>query len=68
MTKQTAQAVLQRKIGSTVYNVRIYTRPDTGETIHEKVLRLIKNDLKLSARNATMEPLQADWLPERSSL
>jgi hypothetical protein len=68
MKKQTAQATLRKRIGSTVYNVNIYTNPEAGETINDKILRIIRNDLNLTTRNATMDLPQTGRLPERSSL
>ena len=57
--------VLKRTIGSTTYKVRIHFDTAAKETLEDKIRRLIKNDLQNSQKNATMEPLQADWLPER---
>ena len=59
--------VLRRRIGSTTYRVRIFFNPDAKETLDDKVLRLLKNELQSSPENATMKPLQAGWLSERSS-
>ena len=43
-TEQTAP-VLIRKIGKTTYMVGIYFSPTSKETMDDKVLRLIKNDI-----------------------
>ena len=32
----------RRRIGSTVYNVAVFTKEDTGDTVEEKVLRLVR--------------------------
>ena len=48
-TEQTAP-VLVRKIGKTTYMVGIHFSQTSKETIDDKVLRLIKNDI----RNAAM--------------
>ena len=60
--------VLHRRIGSTLYRVGIEFNPNAKEALDDKILRLLKNDLRTAGENATMEPLQADWLPERGSL
>jgi len=70
------QFVFNRRIGSTLYKVNVYSC-DAGleansnelkrETLEQKVLRLMKNDLHYTLRNATIEPLQAGWLSERGS-
>ena len=58
---------LQRQIGSTTFKVGIYFKEDATETLNEKVIRLLKNDLNYSGENAMLEPLQAGWLSERGS-
>ena len=57
-----------KRIGSTVYKVYVHFNEEGKETLSEKTLRLMKNDLQVSQKNTTMEPLQAGWLPERGSL
>ncbi len=59
--------VLRRRIGSTTYRARVFFNPEAKETLDDKVLRLLKNELQSSPENATMKPLQAGWLSERSS-
>ena len=60
--------VLQRRIGSTTFKVNVHFNKASRETLEEKVLRLMKNDLSFVLENVTMKPLQADWLSERGSL
>ena len=60
--------VLHRRIGSTTYRVRLHFNPESKETLDDKVLRLLKNDLNLSPSHATMGLSQTGRLPERSSL
>jgi hypothetical protein len=60
--------VLQRRIGSTTYRVRLHFNPNAKETLNEKVQRLLKNDLQSAPDSVKMESLQADWLSERGSL
>ena len=60
--------VLHRQIGSTTYRVRLHFNPNAKETLDEKVLRLLKNELQTAPDNAIMESLQACCLPERGSL
>ena len=59
--------VMQRRVGSTVYNIGIYFTPEAKETLEDKVRRLLKNDLQIAPENAIMKPLQAGWLSERGS-
>ena len=60
--------VLSRRIGSTIYNIGIYFNPEATETLDDKALRLINNDLNLAPQNVTMGLSQTGWLPEGSSL
>ena len=62
-----ANHTLQRKIGSTLYKVNIYFKNTNLETLEEKILRLIKNDLNFTEKNAKIKLLQAGWLSEGSS-
>ena len=59
---------IQRRIGSTTFKVNVHFNQASRETLEEKALRLMKNDLKFSHKNGKMKPLQAGWLPERGSL
>ena len=59
--------VLHRQIGSTAYRVKLSFSPDAKETLDDKVMRLLKNDLQSIPGNGTIEPLQTGWLSERSS-
>ena len=36
---------MHKRIGSTVYEVRVYFNQDAKETMDSKILRLIKNDV-----------------------
>jgi hypothetical protein len=60
--------VLHRQIGSTAYRVRLHFNTDAKETLDDKVLRLLKNDLCQSSSHVTMGLSQTSRLPERSSL
>ena len=60
--------VLQRRIGSTTYRVRLHFNPESRETLDDKVLRLLKNDLNLSPSHAKIDLSQTSRLPEGSSL
>ena len=66
--KKIPQGSLQKKIGSTLYKVNVYFNDNNHETLEDKILRLIKNDLNLTSKNATIGLPQAGWLPEGSSL
>ena len=56
-----------KRIGSTVYKVRIYFSQDTNETINDKILRLAKNDLNFVPECDTINMLQTEQLSGRSS-
>jgi hypothetical protein len=56
-----------KRIGSTVYKVGLYFKPDATETMDDKILRLIRNDFTYSQKNGTMELPQTGRLSERSS-
>ena len=60
--------VIFRRIGSTTYRVRLRFNPDSRETLNDKVLRLLKNDLNLSPGHAIIDLSRTGRLPERSSL
>ncbi len=59
--------ILHRRIGSTTYRARIYFSPEAKERMDEKVMRLIRNDLKLTPGHGNMGLSQAGRLFERSS-
>ena len=59
---------MRKRIGSTVYEVRVRFNPDAKETMDEKILRLIRNDLNKLPPDAKMTLPQTGRLPERSSL
>jgi hypothetical protein len=59
---------LPRRIGSTTFQVNVHFNHASRETLEEKALRLMKNELNFAPKNIKMEGLQADWLPERGSL
>ena len=61
-------ATMRKRIGSTVFDVTIYFDQNAKETMNEKILRLIENDLNLTASNAMLYLPQTGRLPETSSL
>ena len=67
-TRVSEPFVLRRRIGSTVYKVNVHFNPDAKETMDDKLLRLIKNDLNQAPKNVTMNLLQTGRLSERSSV
>jgi len=67
LTTTVEPIVLSRQIGSTLFKVNILFNPDAKEKLEEKILRLLKYDLQSTSQNVNIEPLQADWLSERSS-
>jgi hypothetical protein len=70
-----------KRIGSTVYNVRVNFNTVKTESPEDKIIRMMKNDLTASALHGNMKMPQADahpteqarqepWdrLPERGSI
>ena len=49
----------REKIGSTVYRVSVYFPEEETETLEEKILRLVKNDLIFSEKHGTIRVPQA---------
>jgi hypothetical protein len=65
---QTARPIVTRKrIGSTTYEVRSYFNPQAKETVEEKLLRIIKNDLTFRQNRGIIDMSQTAGLSERSS-
>ena len=60
--------VLRRRIGSTLYRTRAYFSESSQETVDDKILRLLKNDLNQEASHGTMNTLQIGRLPEGRTL
>lgn len=58
---------MRKRIGSTVYEVRVYFNQDTKEMMEDKILRLARNDLNMKASDGNMAVPQTGRLPERSS-
>ena len=58
---------VQKRIGSTVYEIEVYVKTSTGETIEEKIMRLIRNDLNTAPSRGNLNMPQTGRLPERSS-
>ena len=67
MSTENPQGVLHKKIGSTFYKVNIYFNHTNPESLEDKILTIIKNDLNFAQKNATIKSLQTGWLSERSS-
>jgi hypothetical protein len=61
------QFVLRRRIGSTLYRVRAQYSKTSQETLDDKILRLLKNDLNLAPGHGKMDWLQTGRLLEGSS-
>ena len=60
--------VLQRRIGSTLYRVRARFSETNKETLDDKILRLLKNDLNTAPGHGKMDLLQTGRLLEGSSV
>jgi hypothetical protein len=63
-----APSRFSQRIGSTIYRVAMYFPDKETEPLEDKILRLIKNDLKVQTDNATIGLLQASRLPDGGSL
>jgi hypothetical protein len=59
---------LTRRIGSTTYRANIYFNPEAKETMDDKIMRLLRNDLNLTPGHGTMGLSQIGRLSERGSL
>jgi len=46
------QTNMRKRIGSTVYEVNVFFKQEAKETINDKILRLVKNDLQFSVNSA----------------
>jgi len=58
---------VQKRIGSTVYDIEVYVKKFAGESAEEKIMRLIRNDLNLGSSLGKMDLPQTGRLAERSS-
>ena len=57
-----------RRIGGTLFRVRVYTGSGYADTLDRKILRLILNEMVTGAENyVKMNPPQMSQPPERSS-
>ena len=50
--------VTRKRIGSTIYEVRSYFNPQAKETVEEKLLRIIRNDLTFRQNRAIIDMSQ----------
>jgi hypothetical protein len=64
---QSEPVTMTKRIGSTVYKVNAYFNPAATETIEEKILRIIRNELTSGINRGILRMSQAVGLPERSS-
>ena len=67
-TKTPGSFAMKKRIGSTTFVVNVHFNNNSGETLKEKSLRLMKNDLNCTNKNGKIKPLQACLTAERSSL
>ena len=58
---------MSKRIGGTTYHVSAIFNPASTETLQDKILRLVKNDLNLAPLRATMELPQTGRLLEGGS-
>jgi len=61
-------AALRKRIGSTIYEVAIHFDQEANETMNEKILRLIENDLNLTVSGAMLFLPQKGKVPGRSPI
>lgn len=59
---------LSKRIGSTTYRVAVQFAPESKETLQDKILRLVKNDLNLLPFRAKMALPQTGGLSGGGSL
>ena len=64
---KTEPITMKKRIGSTIYEVNAYFNPEAKETVEEKLLRIIRNDLTLRQNRAILNMSQTVLLPERGS-
>jgi hypothetical protein len=64
---KTEPITMKKRIGSTIYEVRSYFNPQAIETVEEKLLRIIRNDLTNGVNRAILNMSQTVLLPERGS-
>ena len=57
-----------QRIGSTVYQVTIYFPDKETESLEDKILRLVKNDLIYKSERGNITVLQTSRLPNGGSL
>ena len=60
-------AKFQRRIGGSLYEVNFYFKHDAKETMEEKLIRLLQNDLINLSSDDMIMALQTDGLPERGT-
>jgi hypothetical protein len=58
----------RKRIGSTVYVKKVYLKNDAGESMQDKIIRMVKHELNCSQKNDIIEVLRTERLPERSSV
>jgi hypothetical protein len=58
----------RKRIGSTVYVKNVYLKNDAGESMQDKIIRMVKNELNCSQKSDIIEVLRTERLPERSSV
>lgn len=63
-----AGPTLRKRIGSTVYEVHVHFNRDGRETMNDKIMRLVTNDLNHPRDNVILKAPQMNRLPERGSL
>jgi hypothetical protein len=57
-----------KEVGSTLFQVNVRFDDAGKESLEEKILRMLKNDLTGGARCGNIKMPQADLLPERGSV
>jgi hypothetical protein len=58
-----------KQIGSTTFTVNVHFSEKSHDTIEDKILHIIKNDILTNRSDcATISLSQADWLSERTAV
>lgn len=66
--KANEAGVMYRRIGNTLYKVRVYTSQTDGETVSEKIMRLVQKEaVQADIFCGKIKTPQMSQPPERSS-
>ena len=58
---------IKKRIGTSVYEVNVFFDPDAKESMKDKILRLIRNDMNLTSNGAVNSSFYTSRMHERGS-